>query len=192
MVNPVLFKSSLLFGTIQLIAMIALESRNIVFNTSIIFGIITSVINHGSTTEIAKWSDRTMMLIGIYTDVRVIESMYLSPYFLSDYTFPEGNLHSLNKKMEHCPYLYIKPYLSSNWERDLYYYIYYPYICYYFLSLSILSFAMSKWIESILNSTTHNPFQKSLLYLISSSHITSHLLLTITHILMLYRLTSKL
>lgn len=174
--------------------MIALESRSIALNTTIAFGIITSFINHAITSEIAKWSDRTMMLVGIYIDVHVIESMHLPSYFLTDHIFPEGNL---NLK------LYPNPYLSSNWESDLYYYIYYPYICYYFLSLSILSFIISKLLERILISkqyqyTTHYqektnsyyylPFQKStsLLTLILSCHITSHLLLTITHILIFY------
>lgn len=182
MANLVLFKSSLIFGTIQLIAMIALESRNIAFNTSITFGILTSVINHAITSEIAKWTDRTMMLVGIYIDICVIESMHLPPYFLTDHMFPEDK-SSL--------YLKPNPYLSSNWESDLYYYIYYPYICYYFLSLSILSFIISKWIESIVKRqykqiNEHGIFQKSILTLILSCHITSHVLLTITHVLMLY------
>lgn len=157
--------------------MFALESRNIAFNTNIAFGIFTSIINHGTTSNIAKWSDRTMMLVGIFTDICVIESMHLPPYFLTDPMFPEDK-SSL--------YLKPNPYLSSNWESDLYYYI-----CYYFLSLSILSFIISKWIESIVKRhytqiNEHGIYHKSLLNLILSCHITSHVLLTITHVLMLY------
>lgn len=185
MVNPVLFKSSLIFGTIQLITMIALESNNILFNTSITFGIVTSVINHGTTSKIAKWMDRLMMLIGIYIDIYVIENMLLPP-----------NIFTENEQ-----YLFIKPYLSSNWERDLYYYIYYPYVCYYFLSLSILSFIMSKCIESIfikkmdknkispfqnvISNTYQIQFKHPFQNIILSCHITAHLLLTITHILIM-------
>jgi len=184
MANPILLKSTLIFGTIQLISMIALECRNIALNTSIAFGIVTSIINHGTTSNIAKWSDRTMMLVGIFIDIHVIESMYLPSYFLTDHMFHEDK-----------PYYYIN-------------YIFYPYICYYFLSLSIMSFIMSKMFERILilNSSkkqktnmnsqltlniNHNSesndvqlYKKYRLDIILSCHITSHLLLTITHILM--------
>jgi len=198
MVNLVLFKSTIILGTIQLLTMIALNSQNIFFNTNITFGILTSLINHGTTSNIAKWTDRCMMLIGIYVDIMIIETMYLP------------NIELLKFQEEFTLLLYI----SSNWKRDLYYYHYYPYICYYFLSLSILSFIISKYIlyifkndESILISkiimksklkqvysriidTTNNNsyflFQNDLLQLSLSCHITSHLLLTITHILMLH------
>lgn len=193
MVNLILLKSTLIFGTIQLISMIALDSRNIALNTSIAFGIITSFINHATTSDIAKWSDRTMMLVGIYIDVHVIESMHLHlpSYFLIDHAFPDGKFQNTLNQIGHTSYLYFNPYLSSKLDGNLYFYIYYPYICYYFLSLSILSFIMSKWIESI---SINQIIQKILIYknlhhqiLILSFHITSHLLLTITHILILYR-----
>ncbi len=120
--------------------------------------------------------------------------MHLSSYFLTHHMLPEDNLHILNKPIEyeHDQYLHINPYLSSNRDSDLYYYIYYPYICYYFLSLSILSFIISKWIESI---SIPNTRSKIFIYnrhtenLILSYHITSHLLLTITHILIMHHQT---
>ena len=184
MVNLILFKSSFIFGTIQLLSMISLESRNLLLNTSTTFGILTSVVNHGTTSYIAKWADRCMMLIGIYVDICVIETMYLNV-----------SLPILTESSENEQYLDLNLYLSSTWERDLYY-IYY--MCYYFLSLSIISFIISKYIErsntltqleSIYHSTKYNIISRNSLFKLSLSfHIVSHLLLSITHILLFYHI----
>lgn len=121
MANLLLFMSSCIVGIIHLFFIIILQSTNLLLNTNIIFGIITSIINHGSNSLIAKWCDRFMMLIGIYIDIIII----------------------------------------------------YSYNCYYsclFLLLSILSFIISKYIMCYFY------------------HIISHILLTITHIIMLFTL----
>ena len=188
MVNFILFKSSFIFGTIQLLSMFSLESRNLLLNTSTTFGILTSIVNHGTTSDIAKWTDRCMMLIGIYVDICVIETMHVNV-----------SLPILTDSSENEQYLDLdlNPYLSSTWERDLYY-IYYHYICYYFLSLSIISFIISKYIErsntltqfeSIYHSTKYNILSRNSLFKLSLSfHIVSHLLLSITHILLFYHI----
>lgn len=138
MANIVLLYSSYFFGSIHLFYIIYTNSNNILLNVNIFYGILTSIINHKITSEIAKWIDRSAMLIGIIIDVYIIESIDID---------------------------YIR------------------YFSYYFLFLSILSFISSKYIS---NFTLHNNNYYSIKILETSFHITSHLLLTLSHLFILY------
>jgi hypothetical protein len=80
-----LLKSSYYFGIIHFIFMIITSSKNTLLNLNIIIGIVTSIINHGTTSDIAKYSDRVMMIIGIFIDIYVINNhlYYICYYTLS-------------------------------------------------------------------------------------------------------------
>jgi hypothetical protein len=46
-------------------------------------GVFTSLWNHGTTSEYAKWSDRIFMFIGVFVDIVVIkESAHSMEYFI--------------------------------------------------------------------------------------------------------------
>jgi len=89
MANTVLLYSTYVFGTIHIIYMIITLSNNHVLNCNILFGILTSIINHKTTSELAKWTDRIMMINGIIIDIYVTSSIrdtyiqYISFYLLS-------------------------------------------------------------------------------------------------------------
>jgi len=94
--NLILLKSSYYFGIIHLIFMFITSSKDIVLNLNIIFGISTSIINHGTTSDMAKYSDRIMMIIGVFIDIYLINNhlyicyytlvLSVSSFFLSKYT----------------------------------------------------------------------------------------------------------
>jgi len=79
MANPVLFQSSVFLGLIHILIVMALNADPWI---SLIYsiGAFTSVWNHGSTMDVAKWLDRLCMCIGTVTDIFYIWKL---PFWLS-------------------------------------------------------------------------------------------------------------
>lgn len=82
MTNNVLLLSSYIFGSLQVIWMIYLNTKRFDIICNIICGIITSIINHGRNSLISKWLDRFMMLIGIYIDLCIIDEINNFNYYI--------------------------------------------------------------------------------------------------------------
>jgi len=66
--NTTLFLSSLFFGFIH-IRILQEYTHSEIYNILILTGVMTSIINHGTSSRIAKISDRIVMVIGFVTDV---------------------------------------------------------------------------------------------------------------------------
>lgn len=73
MANRNLFYSSLLFGFVHLLYLVTYPT-SIGFRFILISGILSSIWNHGDTNPIAKWLDRSIMVIGVVTDSLVLSS----------------------------------------------------------------------------------------------------------------------
>lgn len=74
--NPVLFQSSLFLGLLHVIAVVHFYP-GLWIALVYLGGVITSLLNHGLTSKIAKWTDRTWMTIGVITDIIFILSIPL-------------------------------------------------------------------------------------------------------------------
>jgi uncharacterized membrane protein len=68
MANPVLLKSSILFGLIH-IALIAFLKVNPWLIALYIIGILTSILNHAYTSNTIKWFDRSWMALGTIINI---------------------------------------------------------------------------------------------------------------------------
>jgi len=64
MANRILFASSVICGLLHILAMIMFAPPNILLIT-FLCGSISSIYNHGSTKNLAKWTDRIVMVIGM-------------------------------------------------------------------------------------------------------------------------------
>lgn len=82
MVNPVLFQSACILGSVH-IAAIALYNPPRIFATNMIIGVLTSVWNHGMTHELAKWSDRGVMGVGMVIDLYYLAYIAKYPWNMS-------------------------------------------------------------------------------------------------------------
>ena len=63
-------------------------SYNSLLNYNIVIGILTSIVNHKTTSNIAKWTDRCAMILGVFIDIHLISQisyLYLQTYYLSYY-----------------------------------------------------------------------------------------------------------
>ena len=72
MANILLFISSVSITTIHLLWLVVHCPENILLILNICFGLLTSIWNHGTTSEIAKLCDRIMMIIGYGIDLWII------------------------------------------------------------------------------------------------------------------------
>ena len=68
MANHVLFASSLFFGFLHLALILFFQPVPLLFSYGVLCGVFSSLWNHGSTSDIAKWSDRIMMVVGAVVD----------------------------------------------------------------------------------------------------------------------------
>ena len=75
MANPVLFASSLFLAFIHLALILAQQPLPRVFSFTVLCGTFSSIWNHGTTTEVAKWSDRSMMAVGAVVDFAYLWSV---------------------------------------------------------------------------------------------------------------------
>jgi hypothetical protein len=97
--NPVLFQSSLFLGLLHVIAVVHFYP-GIWIALVYLGGVITSLLNHGLTSKVAKWTDRSWMTMGVITDILFILSIplvairvkgialvvaYVSLYFIAKY-----------------------------------------------------------------------------------------------------------
>ena len=68
MVNVYLYRSSLICGAIQFLFMTFYNTKlNLVIFYTI--GILTSIWNHGTTSEVAKWVDRFIACMAMFVDL---------------------------------------------------------------------------------------------------------------------------
>lgn len=67
MTNYVLFLSSLFLGWMHMIGMV-FSSTPTLFKLTVVTGVFASIWNHGTTTDIAKWLDRLLMIMGAIID----------------------------------------------------------------------------------------------------------------------------
>ena len=80
MANSILFRSSSFFALIHFIAMyLYQETVPRVYCTILIIGILTSLWNHGTTSEVAKWGDRICVALGVLNDLYHISIFYYRP-----------------------------------------------------------------------------------------------------------------
>lgn len=72
MANHILFLSSWYSGIIHIFAITkhikSYENPNILLCTMYIVGVITSIVNHGTTSELSKWADRIVMVVAFCAD----------------------------------------------------------------------------------------------------------------------------
>ena len=68
MANPLLFKSSLICGGIHVLLVIGWGAP-FLLSLCYTIGVITSIWNHGTTSELAKWSDRVFIAIAVIVDI---------------------------------------------------------------------------------------------------------------------------
>ena len=73
MANQYLLKSVIFFGGITLLFIIHHKIFTLL-SLFYAFGIFTSLWNHGSTSDKAKWCDRISMFVGIFIDFSIIVS----------------------------------------------------------------------------------------------------------------------
>lgn len=73
MTNNTLCVSSIVCGIVH---MVAFSKHLRFYNNSAVFlfsmytvGIATSIWNHGTTSELSKWADRSFMILGVCTDI---------------------------------------------------------------------------------------------------------------------------
>ena len=70
MANSILLKTSCFFGLVHFIAMyLYQETVPRLYCTILTIGILTSIWNHGTTSELAKWGDRLWIALGVISDV---------------------------------------------------------------------------------------------------------------------------
>ena len=70
MANPILLKTSCFFGLAHFIAMyIYQETLPQIYCTILTIGILTSIWNHGTTSEIAKWGDRICIALAVMSAI---------------------------------------------------------------------------------------------------------------------------
>jgi hypothetical protein len=75
MANPVLFASSLFFAYLHLALILIFQPVPRLFSFTILSGVLSSIWNHGTTSELAKWSDRGAMAVGAAVDFAYIYSV---------------------------------------------------------------------------------------------------------------------
>ena len=98
MANSVLYRSSLLLGGLHLIFAYYFKSDYRIVSVYTI-GVVTSIANHGLTSNLLKWMDRCIMIIGTITDIIYITNLpsfrlrgglliafYITAYFSSKYS----------------------------------------------------------------------------------------------------------
>jgi len=68
MANSVLFTSSLFLGFIHMALIMFYQPVHRILAFTIICGTFSSIWNHGVTSEIAKWTDRGIMVVGTAVD----------------------------------------------------------------------------------------------------------------------------
>jgi hypothetical protein len=67
MANDYLWKSSIFFGSIHFLFMIFWNTRLLLIFIYAV-GILTSIWNHGTTSDLAKWADRIWISLGSLVD----------------------------------------------------------------------------------------------------------------------------
>ena len=75
MANPVLFASSLFLAFVHLALILAQQPLPRLFSFTVLCGTFSSIWNHGTTSEIAKWTDRSMMAVGAVVDFAYLSSV---------------------------------------------------------------------------------------------------------------------
>ena len=68
MANSVLFTSSLFLGFLHMVLIVLYQPVPPILALTITCGTFSSIWNHGVTSEIAKWTDRGIMVIGTAVD----------------------------------------------------------------------------------------------------------------------------
>lgn len=82
MANQLLAKTSMAFGALNIAFMLFWNTRHYLMAVYIV-GIATSIWNHGTTSNLAKWADRVWMFYGAVSDITVLIIRAFSPgYFL--------------------------------------------------------------------------------------------------------------
>jgi len=81
MVNRVLLYSSLICGGIHLVY----PSHLVVHRMAMMSGVMTSIWNHGTTSPIAKWTDRGMMMVAVIVHVRMYHHYLATLYCIVAY-----------------------------------------------------------------------------------------------------------
>ncbi len=72
MANKFLFISSCLISFLHIRWLIIFMPYNLVLVSTILTGLLTSIANHGLTSNYAKWSDRLVMWIGIFVNMYLL------------------------------------------------------------------------------------------------------------------------
>ena len=77
MTNPILFTSSIFMSIIHYIGLHKYNPKNDLLIYCILFGLITSILNHGLTHYIFKYLDRGMMILGFLINMYFTTKIYL-------------------------------------------------------------------------------------------------------------------
>ncbi|KAG7385976.1 hypothetical protein PHYBOEH_008807 [Phytophthora boehmeriae] len=72
MANSVLFASSIAMAILHTLALLWCPRVNPLLATNVVFGVGTSVWNHGATSLTARVADRAMMWIGFCVDLHLV------------------------------------------------------------------------------------------------------------------------
>jgi hypothetical protein len=77
MTNPLLFGSSIFMTVFHYIGLHKYNPKNDLLIYCILFGLITSILNHGLSHSIFKYLDRCMMLIAFFINIYFTTKIYL-------------------------------------------------------------------------------------------------------------------
>lgn len=75
MVNALLFVSSCVWGVFHGVWLFAFAPVRVDLTTVIVLGFATSIANHGTTSDVAKWCDRVAMAVCTCSDLWLASAM---------------------------------------------------------------------------------------------------------------------
>lgn len=75
MVNVVLYRSSIISSVLHTIGYVIFKPNNQLLLTIVTMGLFTSLWNHKVTCNIAKYTDRAMMILGFISNLYIISTI---------------------------------------------------------------------------------------------------------------------
>lgn len=78
MAQPFLFGTSYLMLLVHAVAVCVFGQAPVALQISYIVGPLTGMWNHATTSEYAKWTDRSVMLVGLCIDLAYLQTRVLS------------------------------------------------------------------------------------------------------------------
>lgn len=104
MANPLLFKSSIILGFFNVL-FVEIWKVPLAYRTYMWMGVFTSIWNHGTTSNLAKYSDRAVMFINAIPDIIYIlnidNQFFILKFLCFIFFFSAVGLFFVAKKLIH-------------------------------------------------------------------------------------------